>query len=191
MYCREMLDLLSSTLRALSSQPHRRTGAPKSGRANPGPHSVRRLRRQRAARRLAGFSKSPRRSAPALWAPCAAVRRRRQAASAGIGRRPMPFRRYMDVPPKSPAPAHGLAAQGWAASAKRGGLSFGYFSLAKQRKVTRAPEAHEMFLILKEFRRKRRRGYPPRAGSHKRPSAAMRSSRVEAPGEGAEEERPA
>ena len=28
-------------------------------------------------------------------------------------------------------------------SAKRGGLSLGYFSLAKQRKVTRAPKAHE------------------------------------------------
>ena len=30
-------------------------------------------------------------------------------------------------------------------SAKRGGLSFGYFSLATQRKVTRAPQAHESF----------------------------------------------
>jgi hypothetical protein len=43
----------------------------------------------------------------------------------------MPFRQHMDVLSKSPAPAHGLAAQGWAASAKRGGLSLWLpFSLA-------------------------------------------------------------
>ncbi len=54
------------------------------------------------------------------------------------------------------SPAHGCAVEkpghasctfraGGPESAKRGGLSFGYFSLATQRKVTRAPKAHESF----------------------------------------------
>jgi hypothetical protein len=42
----------------------------------------------------------------------------------GIGRMPMPFRQHRDVLSKSPAAAHGLAAHGGAASAKRGGLLF-------------------------------------------------------------------
>jgi hypothetical protein len=61
----------------------------------------------------------------------------------GIGTMPIPFRRHTEVPSKSQAMPHGLSAHGWAESAKRGGLSLGYFSLAKQRKVTRAPKAHE------------------------------------------------
>jgi hypothetical protein len=53
----------------------------------------------------------------------------------------MPFRQHMDVLSKSPAPAHGLAAQGWAASAKRGGLSLWLaFSLATQRESNSASE---------------------------------------------------
>jgi len=58
-----MLGLLPSTLRAWSSQPHRRTGAPKSGRAMPGPHSVRSgcAAAEARQRELAGFSRSARR----------------------------------------------------------------------------------------------------------------------------------
>jgi hypothetical protein len=40
---------------------------------------------------------------------------------------PIPFRQHRDVLSKSPALAHGLAAQGWAASAKRVLFLFGYF----------------------------------------------------------------
>ncbi|MGS1014482.1 hypothetical protein ACVCL0_07130 [Rhodanobacter sp. UC4450_H17] len=56
----------------------------------------------------------------------------------------MPFRQHMDVLSKSPAPAHGLAAHGWAASAKRGGLSLWLLSLwPRKEKVTRLPKADE------------------------------------------------
>ncbi len=52
----------------------------------------------------------------------------------GIGTMPIPFRQHKDVLSKSPAPAHGLAAHGGAASTKRGGLSLWLaFSLATQR----------------------------------------------------------
>lgn len=74
--------------------------------------------------------------------PYAAVSRGRQARR-GIGTTPIPFRQYMDVLSKSPAPAHGLAGRS-PASAKWGGLLFGLrFSWPRKRKVTRAPEAHE------------------------------------------------
>ena len=62
---------------------------------------------------------------------------------AGIDRRSMPFRRHTDVPSKSPSPAHGLFAHGWAKSAKRGAPLLGYFLSGKREKVTRAPKAHE------------------------------------------------
>ena len=53
-----------------------------------------------------------------------------------------PFRQHMDVLSKSPAATHGLAGRS-PASAEEGGLLFGYFLLATQEKVTRAPQAHE------------------------------------------------
>src|SRR5665213_3583674 len=77
--------------------------------------------------------------------PCAAVSRGRQAAK----RESTPFRQHKDVLSKSPAPAHGLAAHGWAASAQRGGLLFWLlFSWPRKRQVTRAPQAHETLLVL-------------------------------------------
>ena len=48
---------------------------------------------------------------------------------------------------KSPASAHGLGGRS-PASAKWGGLSFGDFSLATQRKVTRSPKEGESFIFL-------------------------------------------
>jgi len=65
--------------------------------------------------------------------------------AAGIDRKSMPFRRYMEVPAKSPPPAHGLFAHGWAKSTKRGAPLLGYFLSGKREKVTRAPKAHESF----------------------------------------------
>jgi hypothetical protein len=56
---------------------------------------------------------------------------------------------------KSPASAHGLGGR-CPASAKWGGLSFGDFSLAIQRKVTRTPREGESSLAF-EFRWLRRR----------------------------------
>ncbi|MDQ6648305.1 MAG: hypothetical protein M3Y93_13955 [Pseudomonadota bacterium] len=47
---------------------------------------------------------------------------------------------------KSPAAAHGLDGRS-PASAEEGGLSFGDFSLATQRKVTRPPQEVETLLI--------------------------------------------
>jgi hypothetical protein len=47
---------------------------------------------------------------------------------------------------KSPAAAHGLAGHS-PASAEEGRLLFGYFLLATQEKVTRAPMAHESCCI--------------------------------------------
>ena len=49
-------------------------------------------------------------------------------------RRRRVFRRHMDVPPKNPASRRGLCGQDVRKARKRGGLSFGSFSLAKQRK---------------------------------------------------------
>ncbi len=150
---------LSSPLRALSSDPHRRTGDPEQ-RARSCAHSSNNrpacgfpflrhfslflLSRRRSRRTECG----PGRARPLFGVPCTAVSRRRSGRVAGIGRKPMPFRRYMDVPPKSPAPAHGLAAQGWAASAKRG-VVFSWLLLfwTSKREVTRAPKAHETLLI--------------------------------------------
>ena len=48
---------------------------------------------------------------------------------------------------KNPAGSHGLAEQGCPASAKRGGLLFGYFLLATQEKVTRPPQEDESSLL--------------------------------------------
>src|SRR6185312_585810 len=74
--------------------------------------------------------------------PCAAVSRGRQAAQRASAWMPMPFRQHRDVLSKSLTPAHGLAAQGWAASATRGGLLFWLlFSWPHKRKVTRSPKA--------------------------------------------------
>jgi hypothetical protein len=54
-----------------------------------------------------------------------------------------------DALSKSPAPAHGLAAQGWAASAKRGGLSLWLsFSLATQRESNSASEGGRKLFAL-------------------------------------------
>jgi hypothetical protein len=47
---------------------------------------------------------------------------------------------------KSPAAAHGLVGRS-PASAEEGGLSFGDFSLATQRKVTRPPQEDETLLL--------------------------------------------
>jgi hypothetical protein len=77
------------------------------------------------------------------------VRRVRRGCPArrGIGRRPIPFRRYMDVPSKSQATAHELFARLRAKSAKRGASLFGYFLSGKREKVTRAPQALETLLL--------------------------------------------
>ena len=98
--------------------------------------------------------------------PCAAVSWGRQAAQRESTWMSAPFRQHRDVLSKSPAPAHGLAAHEWAASAKRGGLLFtpgilpsalraGFavraapaaqwllFSWPRKRKVTRSPQAIE------------------------------------------------
>jgi hypothetical protein len=67
---------------------------------------------------------------------------------AGVDRMSTPFRQHRDVLSKSPALTHGLAGHGCPASAKRGGLSLGHVSLATQRKVARAPKAHESSRFL-------------------------------------------
>jgi hypothetical protein len=54
----------------------------------------------------------------------------------------MPFRPCMDAWSKSPASAHALDGRS-PASAKWGGLLFGYFLLATQEKVTRPPQEGE------------------------------------------------
>jgi hypothetical protein len=54
----------------------------------------------------------------------------------------IPFRQCMDALLKSPASPHRLVGRS-PASAKWGGLSFGDFSLATQRKVTRPPQEDE------------------------------------------------
>ena len=80
--------------------------------------------------------------------PCAAVSWGRQAAQRASAWMPMPFRQHMDVLSKSPAPAHGLAAHGWAASAKRGGLSLWLsFSLATQRESNSAAAGRRKLLL--------------------------------------------
>jgi len=55
---------------------------------------------------------------------------------------PIPFRQHKEVLSKSPAAAHGLVGRS-PASAEEGGLSFGDFSLATQRKATRPPQEDE------------------------------------------------
>ena len=75
------------------------------------------------------------------WMP--ALRQRRSGCPAST-----PFRQHKDVLSKSPAPNHGLAAHGWHASAKRGDVSSGHVSLAKQRKVARPPQADEALFAL-------------------------------------------
>jgi hypothetical protein len=64
--------------------------------------------------------------------------------AAGVAMDGNAFSRGHDARSKSPAPAHGLAAQGWAASAKRG-VVFSWLLLfwTSKREVTRAPQAHE------------------------------------------------
>jgi hypothetical protein len=70
--------------------------------------------------------------------------------AAGTDRTSVPFRQYTDVLSKSPAPAHELAAHGWAASAKRGGLLFWLlFSWPRKRKVTRLPQADESLCLVR------------------------------------------
>jgi hypothetical protein len=62
--------------------------------------------------------------------------------------------RLPDVLSKSPGPAHGLAAHGWAASAKRGGLLFWLlFSWPRKRKVTRSPKAIDRSWLCKQRHR--------------------------------------
>jgi hypothetical protein len=86
--------------------------------------------------------------------PCAAVRDGRPARR-GIGRMPIPFRRYTDVPSKSQAMTHGLSGHGCPESAKRGGLSLWLLSLwPRKEKVTRAPQAHESSCLHSTSRRK-------------------------------------
>src|SRR6185312_9757743 len=64
--------------------------------------------------------------------------------AAGADRDVGSFSPGQDALSKSPAPAHGLAAHGWAASAKRGGLSLWLLSLwPRKEKVTRLPKADE------------------------------------------------
>ena len=106
---------VSSPLRALSSDPHRRTGGPEE-RARSCAHSLEKrtasLRDAVCGGTAATHRVRARTGPPAFGVPCAAVSRRRSGREAGIGTMPMPFRRYRDMPPKSPAPAHGLAARG-------------------------------------------------------------------------------
>ncbi len=74
--------------------------------------------------------------------PCAAVRAGRQARRV-IGTDADHFSTGQDAPSKNPAGPHALSGQEARKAPSGGGLSSGYFSLATQRKVTRAPQAHE------------------------------------------------
>src|SRR6185312_9467399 len=68
---------------------------------------------------------------------------------AGIDKDVDAFSPGQDALAKSPAPAHGLAAHGWAASAKRGGLSLWLsFSLATQRESNSGAEGARKPLIV-------------------------------------------
>jgi len=58
-----------------------------------------------------------------------------------------------DARSKSPAPTHELAGHR-PASAKRGGLLFGYFLLATQEKVARAPQECESFCSVPTIKSK-------------------------------------
>jgi len=59
------------------------------------------------------------------------------------------FSSGQDARSKSPAPAHGLAAHGWAASAKRGGLSLWLLSLlATQRESNSGANGARKLLLL-------------------------------------------
>jgi hypothetical protein len=90
------------------------------------------------------------------WVPCAAVRWGRQARR-GIDRDVDSFSSGQDALSKSPAAPHGLVGHGCPASAKRGGLLFGYFLLATQEKVTRPPKEDESSSLLAK------KGTDPRA----------------------------
>jgi hypothetical protein len=68
---------------------------------------------------------------------------------------------------KSPASAHGLGGRS-PSSAKWGGLSFGYFSLATQRKVTRPPQEDESPASKLSTTKSHRRLIPIRPGENVR-----------------------
>jgi len=152
-------------LRGLSSPAHRRTGAPVKQRAILA-RTVRKATSRATpsvltnsfpceagggGRRTGGsafdlaFHRVHAGCAPLLTGPLCGGETESTGRKAGIGRMPMPFRRYTEVPSKSPAPAHGLSAHGWAESAKRGVVFSWLLFWTSKREVTRAPQAHESF----------------------------------------------
>ena len=129
-----------------TAMPHRRTGAPAEQRAVPARTrcaAAQRLQEQSARQQRASdvASRGVRAGARcSTRGPLCGGETGATGRKAGIDRRSMPFRWHTDVPSKSPPPAHGLFAHGWAKSAKRGGLSLGLLSLwPRKEKVTRAP----------------------------------------------------
>ncbi len=152
-------------LRGLSSPTHRRTGAPGRAAGHPGPHSVR--SGCAAAKALPAvpvdlasasasvfafdwaFSRVRAGCAQPFRGPYAAVRDERQARRV-VGRDADHFSPGQDALPKNPASPHGLAAHGWAASAKWGGLSLWLaFSLATQRESNSASVGGRKLVALK------------------------------------------
>ena len=127
---------LHSPLRALSSDHHRSTGAPEKPSARPARQESVRFR----ARNIRGQDVRL-----ALWGPCGAAE---ACGWSGVGaqqrQRVMPegtptrmsacFPSAQDVRPENPASRRGLCRQDAGKARRRGGLSFGSFSLAKQRK---------------------------------------------------------
>jgi len=68
---------------------------------------------------------------------------------AGVVRDGNAFSPGQDALSKSPAPAHGIAAHGWAASGKRGGFSLWLsFSLATQRESNSGANGARKLLLL-------------------------------------------
>jgi hypothetical protein len=116
------------------------------------------LTRQVDGGRHSGWARSPAQRAHRVRArmarrstrgPCAAVSRGRQARR-GVDRKSTPFRQHMDVLSKSPAPAHGLAAQGWAASAKWGCRFLWVTSLLDKQKRSDSGRVAARKLLLRE-----------------------------------------
>ena len=91
------------------------------------------------------FSNSAGQDGPLLYpGPLCGGEAGSKGRAAGADRDVGSFSPGQDALSKSPAPAHGLAAHGWAASAKRGGLSLWLLSLwPRKEKVTRLPQADE------------------------------------------------
>jgi len=100
--------------------------------------------------------------------PCAAVRRGRQAAQRALPGMATPFRQYMDVLSKSPAPAHGLAGQDARQAPSGVPLSLVPFSRASERKeLARRRRTKALALKALRFERGDIPKHRPRAGSYR------------------------